>query len=114
MSFVPVIRDYVEVVNNLSQNTGGFVQPIEFIRETALYFLKTFQFGLIYVVTFQWIRDFSLLPINIPQISISLFSENLFLDNPETSFFSFLEIPSIKQNSLFLGFFNSFFSTITR
>lgn len=112
MSFVPVIRDYVEVVNNLSQNTGGFVQPIEFIRETALYFLKTFQFGLIYVVTFQWIRDFSLLPINIPQISISLFSENLFLDNPETSFFSFLEIPSIKQNSLFLGFFNSFFLSL--
>ena len=75
MSFVPVIRDYVEVVNNLSQNTGGFIQPIEFIRETAIYLLKTIQFGLIYVVTLQWIRDFSLLPINIPQISISLFSE---------------------------------------
>ena len=112
MSFVPVIRDYVEVVNNLSQNAGGFIQPIEFIRETAIYLLKTIQFGLLYVVTLQWIRDFSLLPINIPQISISLFSENLFLDNPETSFFSFLEIPSIKQNSLFLGFFNSFFLTL--
>ena len=112
MSFVPVIRDYIEVVNNLSQNTGGFLQPIEFIQETAIYLLKTIQFGLIYFVTLQWIRDFSLLPINIPQISISLFSENLFLDNPETSFFSFLEIPSIKQNSLFLGFFNSFFLTL--
>jgi hypothetical protein len=112
MSFVPVIRDYIEVVNNLSQNTGGFIQPVEFIQETASYLLKTIQFGLIYLFTFQWIRDFSLLPINIPQISISLFSENLFLDNPETSFFSFLEVPSIKQNSLFLGFFNSFFLTL--
>ena len=112
MSFVPVIRDYVEVVNTLSQNTGGFIQPIEFIRETAMYLFKTIQFGLVYLITLQWVHDFSLLPINIPQISISLFSENLFLDNPEISFFSFLEIPSIKQNSLFLGFFNSFFLTL--
>ena len=112
MSFVPVIRDYVEVVNTLSQNTGGFIQPIEFIRETAMYLFKTLQFGFVYIITLQWIHDFSLLPINIPQISISLFSENLFLDNPENSFFSFLEIPTIKQNSLFLGFFNSFFLTL--
>jgi hypothetical protein len=112
MSFVPVIRDYVEVVNTLSQNTGGFIQPIEFVRETAMYLFKTIQFGLVYLITLQWVHDFSLLPINIPQISISLFSENLFLDNPERSFLSFLEIPSIKQNSLFLGFFNSFFLTL--
>lgn len=112
MSFVPVIRDYVEVINTLSQNTGGLIQPIEFIRETAMYLFKTIQFGLVYILTLQWVHDFSLLPINIPQISISLFSENLFLDNPESSFFSFLEIPSIKQNSLFLGFFNSFFLTL--
>ena len=112
MSFVPVIRDYVEVINTLSQNTGGLIQPIEFIRETAMYLFKTIQFGLVYILTLQWVHDFSLLPINIPQISISLFSENLFLDNPESSFFAFLEIPSIKQNSLFLGFFNSFFLTL--
>lgn len=112
MSFVPVIRDYVEVINTLSQNTGGLIQPIEFIRESAMYLFKTIQFGLVYILTLQWVHDFSLLPINIPQISISLFSENLFLDNPESSFFAFLEIPSIKQNSLFLGFFNSFFLTL--
>ena len=112
MSFVPVIRDYVEIVNNLSQNTDGFIQPFEFFKETIFYLLKTVQFSFVYLLTFQWIRDFSLLPINIPQISISLFSENLFLDNPENSFFSFLEIPSLKQNSLFLGFFNSFFLTL--
>lgn len=112
MSFVPVIRDYIEVVNTLSQNTGGLIQPFELLQETVIFLAKTLQFGLVYIFTFQWIRDFSLLPINIPQISISLFSENLFIDNPENSFFSFLEIPAVKQNSLILGFLNSFFLTL--
>ena len=53
MSFVPVIRDYVEVINTLSQNTGGLIQPIEFIRESAMYLFKTIQFGLVYILTLQ-------------------------------------------------------------
>lgn len=37
MSFVPVIRDYIEVVNTLSQNTGGLIQPFELLQETVIF-----------------------------------------------------------------------------
>lgn len=112
MSFVPIIRDYIEVINNISQNSNGILEPIEFLKETFIYFLKTFQVGLIYLISFQWLHDFTLLPINIPQNSLALLNERLVFENPEITFLSFLEIPSVKQNSLFLGFFNSFFLTL--
>ena len=114
MSFVPVIRDYIEVINDLSQsvNTNGFIPPGEFVKATFIYILKTAQISLTYLFTFKWISDFTLLPIHIPQLSSSIFSEKLFLENPETSVFGFLEIPSFKQNSLILGLLNSFFLTL--
>jgi len=101
MSFVAAIRDYVEVLNNLSDSLTGVVPVTEFLSETLRYILKTSQSGLIYIISFQWIRDFTLLPILIPQISSSLYREIFFLESPANVFFSFLEIPSLRENTFF-------------
>ena len=82
MSFVTITRDYVEFLNNLSD-------------------------VFIYIISFQWIRDFSLLPIVVPQLSTALVKEKFFLESSSNIFFNFLEIPSLRQNSFILGFFNS-------
>lgn len=111
MSFVSIIRDYVEFLNHLSESFTGVIPITEFFKESTLYILKTCQYVFIYLITFQWLRDFTLLPISIPEISTSLVREKFFLENPSNVFFSFLEIPAFKQNSFVLGFFNSLFLT---
>lgn len=114
MSVVSSIRDYVEFLNTLSDSLGNQFTSSKFITETFLYFLKTLQYSVYYIFSFQWLRDFTLLPVTIPQISHAIFSENLFLEVQEPSkvFFQFLEIPSLQQNKFLLGLFNSFFLTL--
>lgn len=114
MSIVSSIRDYVEFLNTLSDSLGNELTSSKLITESFLYFLKTLQYSVYYIFTLQWLHDFTLLPVTIPQISHAIFSENLFLEvkNPSKIFFEFLEIPSLNQNKFFLGFFNSFFLTL--
>jgi hypothetical protein len=107
MSFVTVTRDYIEFLNNLSESFSGLIPFPELIKESAIYFIKTIQYIFIYIVTFRWIHDFSLLPIVVPQLSTALVKEKFFLDSSSNIFFNFLEIPNFQQNSFILGFFNS-------
>lgn len=113
MSFVSVIRDYVEVLNNLNDSfSSGAVPLSDVVKETGLFFLKTFQSLFFYLISFQWVRDFTLLPITIPQLSTSLIQEKFVLENSTSSFLNFLEIQNFSQNSFFVGFINSLFLTL--
>ncbi len=112
MSFVTAIRDYVEVLNNLSTSFTSGIPLKEVVVETLMYVLKTGQYFFIWLFTFQWFHDFTLLPILIPQNMASLLKETFILENPSKVFFGFLEIPSLHQNLFLLGFFNSLFLTL--
>ena len=112
MSVVSSIKDYVEFLNTLSDSLGNDFTLSKFITETCFYILKTLQYCVYYIFSFKWLRDFTLLPVTIPQISQSIFTENMFLESGGKTFFDFLEIPSLNQNKFFLGFFNSFFLTL--
>jgi hypothetical protein len=112
MSFVTAIRDYVEALNAISESLGQNLTVTSFLSETFLYVLKTLQSGLLYFVSLQWIRDFTLLPIVLPQISSAILKETFFLETPSKVFFEFLEIPDLHQNKFLLGFFNSFFLSL--
>ena len=112
MSFVTAIRDYVETLNIISDSLSQNLTLSSLISETFLYILKTIQSGLFYIFSFQWIRDFTLLPIVLPQFSSSIFKETFFLETPSKVFFEFLEIPDLHQNKFLLGFFNSFFLSL--
>ena len=112
MSLVTAIRDYVEALNTISESLNQNFTISSFFSETSLYILKTFQNGLLYIVSFQWIRDFTLLPIVLPQLSAAIFKETFVLETPSKVFFDFLEIPDLHQNKFLLGFFNSFFLSL--
>jgi hypothetical protein len=112
MSFVSAVRDYVEVLNNVSDSLGSGFSFANWLSETFVYIIKTLQYCIIYILSFHWIRDFSLLPVVIPQISSSIFRETFFLETPSKVFFEFLEIPSLDQNKFILGLFNSLFLTL--
>lgn len=112
MSFVNTIRDYIEVLNTISESLDQNLTVTTFFSETALYILKTLQSSLLYIVSFQWIRDFTLLPIVLPQFSTAILKETFVLETPSKVFFDFLEIPDLHQNKFFLGFCNSFFLSL--
>ncbi len=112
MSFVTTIRDYVDTLNSVSDTLGQDLTLRSFIIETGLYIITTLKSGLIYFLSFQWIRDFTLLPIVLPQFSAAVFKETFFLETPSKVFFEFLEIPDLHQNKFFLGVFNSFFLSL--
>jgi len=107
MSFITITRDYVEFLNNLSESLGGLIPISEFLKETLIYFLKTIQYVFIYIISFRWLHDFTLLPIIVPQLSTALVKEKFFLESSSNIFFNFLEISNFRQNSFILGFFNS-------
>ena len=108
MSFVSAVRDYVEILNSISSN----ITIKDWLLETFFYLLKTLQYSFLYIISFQWIRDFTLLPIIVPQITKSILKESFFLETPSNVFFDFLEIPNLNQDKLLLGFLNSFFLSL--
>lgn len=112
MSFVTAIRDYIELLNNLYDSFSNDLNFQKIIQETIIYLLSSFKFIIVYIISFQWFRDLSYLPILIPQISTSILKETFFLDTPFFGFFNFLEIPSYSSNKFFIGFLNSFFLSL--
>lgn len=117
MSLVTAIRDYIEFFNAY---TTDFTQSIpsseglplsKIVLETGLYLLKTLQTGFFYIISFQWIRDFTVLPIIVPN-----WIEDVILHrnppNVDDIFVSTLTIPTIKQDSFLLGLGNSFFLSL--
>src|SRR5947209_10640123 len=109
MSFVTAIRDYVELLNTLYDSTAGHINSQVLIQETILFLFTSIKYVFLYLITFQWFRDLSYLPILVPEIYSSLLKENFFLENPVSQFLSFIEPRSYENNKLFIGFLNSFF-----
>ena len=107
MSLSTNIRDYVEVLAGVNENTANPLEFEKFISESLLYVLKICQTCILQFLSFQWIRDFSLLPIRIPT-----FSESLVGQTPPGSLFEFLEILHLEQNPLLVGILNSVFFTL--
>lgn len=107
--FVPAIRDYIDVLNSAYDSISSNSNLQQILQQSILYFASSIKFILIYVFSFQWIQDLSYLPIVIPQIKLEILKEHLFLETPQSSFFTFLETPSYNDNKFLLGLANSFF-----
>ena len=109
MSFVPAIRDYIEMLNNVYDSLSGDINSQTIIKETLVYLFVSIKCILTYFFSFQWFRNISYFPILVPQLHLSVLNETYILQNPVSAIFTFLETPTYVDNKLFLGFLNSFF-----
>ncbi len=109
MSFVPAIRDYIEMLNNVFDSLSGDINYQIIVKETLVYLFVSIKFILTYIFSFQWFRNISYFPILVPQLHSSVLNETYFLQNPVSTIFTFLETPTYGSNKLILGFLNSFF-----
>jgi hypothetical protein len=112
MSFVTAIRDYIELLNTLYDSTAGHVNSQVIVQETIVYLFTSIKYLFFYLITFQWFRDLSYLPILVPELYSSLLKETFFLENPVSHFLSFIEPQSYENNKLLIGFLNSFFLSL--
>lgn len=112
MSFISGIRDYIELLNSVYDSLAGDITIQTFLKQSLIFSFETLKYSLIYILSFQWLRDFIYSPILIPKISNSIFTENLFFTDPLSNVFHFLEISGINSNKFFVGFFNSFFLSL--
>lgn len=112
MSFVPAVRDYIELINNLYDSTSTDPNIEIIIKNTVIYLFETIRYFAFYLLTFQWFRDLCYLPIITPQISLALIKEKIFLQDPLTPFLTFLETPALLNNRFLIGFSNSFFACL--
>ncbi len=109
MSFVTSIKDYIDVLNNVYDSASGNPSFQELFQQSFIYFISVVKTLIVYILSFQWFRDLSYLPILIPQISTKLLTETYFLDTPLANFFTLLETPTYGNNKFIIGFLNSFF-----
>ena len=79
MSLVNAIRDYTEILNNISDSVNFTF--FEVIKTTFLYILNSIVFILFYLFSFQWIKDISHLPVLLPTINSKILNEYYVLEN---------------------------------
>ena len=112
MSFVPAIRDYIDLLNNVYDSVLNEFTLQHFLQQSFIYVLSTLKYICLYIFSFQWLRDLCYLPVIVPHYCLSIFQENFFLENPITNFFTFLETPIYGTNKFLIGFLNSIFLSL--
>jgi len=113
MVFVTAVRDYIDFINDNLATLGQGMSTPQIVQQTALYVVESCKLALLYIVTLQWLRDFTYLPILIPKYTGLIYKEALVLaGDPSLNIFTFGETPTIVQNKFFVGFFNSIFACL--
>ena len=134
MSVLPVaetIKNTIEVLNEIYETQNSGLQWVIFLK----FSWNVLTDWIVYVFTFQWMNDFIQLPIVIPQVSESIFSDllNFHVHNPVPSDSNFLSayardsrltswtqnfltshheaMPSVIQNIIHLSKVGIFFKT---
>lgn len=118
MSFVTAVRDYVDLINanfdSFHQTFGNEMTLAAFTKGTILYILQSLKIALLYLFTFQWLRDLAYLPVIIPKFTLNTYLETFTLPTLATRFhtsteLAFAGMPTLLQNMFLVGVFNSFF-----
>ena len=119
MSFLNVLKDHTDVLNNTYDTLLNQLDFKAVIQQSSILVFSTLKLFFTYLLTFQWVKDFTCFPVRIPEITQSILNEHLVTGGvssgmfPETStpfnLFTFLQPPVYRNNKLFIGFLNSFF-----
>nr|YP_009105837.1 hypothetical chloroplast RF1 [Koliella corcontica]AIT94542.1 hypothetical chloroplast RF1 [Koliella corcontica] len=112
MFIVTLIRDYIDLINQLYDANLGNLDTTQVLYNSLLFIFSSFKVIFLYIVTFQWFRDIIYLPTLVPQLNSLHLKESLIFDLPSYNFFNFLQIPSYSNNKFFIGFLNSIFLSL--
>ncbi len=113
MPLIPAIRDYIDVLNSSFDPTSGGVDIKALIVPTFWYIFGSLKYVVAYLLSFQWLRDLTELPLLVPQLSSSVAKGGYYpFESPILNALTFLECAAPKENTFLIGFLNSFFSAL--
>nr|YP_635897.1 hypothetical chloroplast RF1 [Oltmannsiellopsis viridis]Q20EU8.1 RecName: Full=Uncharacterized membrane protein ycf78; AltName: Full=RF1; AltName: Full=ycf1 [Oltmannsiellopsis viridis]ABB81965.1 hypothetical chloroplast RF1 [Oltmannsiellopsis viridis] len=112
MFFVSAVKDYLEVLSNITDTLTGTLSFDTILKSTLLYLATSTKVFVSYIISFEWFRNISYLPIIAPDLSKAILRENYVLDTPLSNLFTFFDVPSYTSNKFVLGLLNSFFLAI--
>ena len=119
--FIETVRDYVDYLNSFPSFINGDINILELLKATLLYVSHAFKDLVVYIFTFQWLRDFIEIPLLLRHTYTCIDNFELAKNTQKFAklaegtsvshlgFFSLLELDKFYSSHFGTGFFNSFF-----
>lgn len=114
MSLATIVKEFAEILNDIYTTkdfTGDFPKAA-LLQPICIYAVKVIGSALFYLLSFQWLRDLSFLPLLAPEMSPSSLLGNDLLEVPTSHIFAFSGTPKYATDQLLAGFVNSFFFSL--
>nr|YP_010732266.1 hypothetical chloroplast RF1 [Watanabea sichuanensis]WDY13180.1 hypothetical chloroplast RF1 [Watanabea sichuanensis] len=124
MSLATTLKDFADIVNefyNVKWVNGDLTSAV-IAQHALIYGLKSLGGGFFYLVSFQWLRDLSYLPLLAPElnpssdvsdlVNPSVLSAGSLIEGPYSNLFTIFQSPHYVNDQFVAGFLNSFFFSL--
>ncbi len=126
MSLATSIKEFSDILNQISTTNelNGTFSYLTLLQEFFLFSMKNLGGAILYILSFNWLRDFSYLPLLAPQLNPSSYFEYSYFQDPLSHMISFSRLPTLFEHTanmktagygaeqLISGFINSFFFSL--
>ena len=123
MSLATSIKEFSDILNQIYtvNELNGTFSYLTFLQEFFLFSIKNLVGATLYILSFNWLKDFSYLPLLAPQLNPSSYFEESYFEDPLSHIISFSRLPTLLEHGsnlrasgygteqLICGFINSFF-----
>ena len=126
MSLATSIKEFSDILNQIStaNEINGTFSYLTYLQEFFLFSIKNLVGAILSILSFNWVRDFSYLPLLAPQLNPSSYFEDSYFEDPLSHIISFSRQPTLLEHGsnmvtagygaeqFISGFINSFFFSL--
>nr|AWX53377.1 Ycf1 [Halochlorococcum sp. NIES-1838] len=114
MLFTNALKDYIDILDNLSSVFSDHFSVLVFVKSLFFYFVNSLKLVFVYLISFKWLTDFIELPALFKHQYVAIldgknFFEQSFETELDKNFFLFLSDSSLNSKNFGTGFINSLF-----
>ena len=105
MSLATSIKEFSDILNQIStaNELNGTFSYLTFLQEFFLFSIKNLVGAILYILSFNWLKDFSYLPLLAPQLNPSSYFEDSYFEDPLSHIISFSRLPTLLEHGSNLG-----------
>jgi hypothetical protein len=100
MSLATSIKEFSDILNQIStaNELNGTFSYLTFLQEFFLFSIKSLVGAILYILSFNWLKDFSYLPLLAPQLNPSSYFEDSYFEDPLSHIISFSRLPTLLEH----------------